>query len=149
MWVFGKYNDFEDVGCDGIYYMMFEMLGNWFFGDYFKKEVIVWLWELLIEVYNIFKENFYVIVFGGDEEEGFFVDEEAKFFWLEYLLEDYIFYGNKKDNFWEMGDIGFCGFCFEIYIDLCSDVCKVEVLGWDLVNMDYLEVIEIWNNVFI
>ncbi len=149
MRVSGKHNDLEDVGRDGTHHTMFEMLGNWSFGDYFKKEAIAWSWELLTEVYNIPKENLYATVFGGDEEEGLPADEEAKSFWLEYLPEDHILYGNKKDNFWEMGDTGPCGPCSEIHIDLRSDARKAEVPGRDLVNMDHPEVIEIWNNVFI
>lgn len=128
---------------------MFEMLGNWFIGDYFKEEVIVWLWELFIDVYKLFKDCIYVIVFGGDEVDGLLVDEEVKEIWKKYFLEDYIFYFDRKDNFWEMGDIGLCGFCLEIYIDMCLDEEWKSKFGVELVNMDDFMVVEIWNNVFI
>ena len=149
MRVSGKHNDLEDVGRDGTHHTMFEMLGNWSFGDYFKKEAIAWSWELLTGVYNIPKENLYATVFGGDEEEGLPADEEAKAFWLEFLPEGHILYGDKKDNFWEMGDTGPCGPCSEIHIDLRSEARKAEKPGRELVNMDHPEVVEIWNNVFI
>jgi len=149
MRVSGKHNDLDDVGRDGTHHTMFEMLGNWSFGDYFKKEAIAWSWELLTGVYNIPKENLYATVFEGDESEGLAPDNEALGFWKEYLPEDHILYGNKKDNFWEMGDTGPCGPCSEIHIDLRSDEEKAAQPGRELVNMDHPKVIEIWNNVFI
>jgi alanyl-tRNA synthetase len=149
MRVSGKHNDLEDVGKDGTHHTMFEMLGNWSVGDYFKDEAIAWSWELLTEVYGIDKERLYATVFGGDEKEGLERDDEAKAFWQRVLPDDRILYGDKKDNFWEMGDTGPCGPCSEIHIDLRSDEDRAKVPGRDLVNMDHPEVIEIWNNVFI
>jgi alanyl-tRNA synthetase len=149
MRVSGKHNDLEDVGRDGTHHTMFEMLGNWSFGDYFKKEAIAWSWELLTDVYGIAKENLYATVFEGDEKEGLEPDNEALAFWKEYLPEEHILYGNKKDNFWEMGDTGPCGPCSEIHVDLRSEEEKAAQPGRELVNMDHPKVIEIWNNVFI
>jgi alanyl-tRNA synthetase len=149
MRVSGKHNDLEDVGRDGTHHTMFEMLGNWSFGDYFKKEAIAWSWELLTEVYKIPKEHLYATVFEGDESEGLEPDNEAREFWKQYLPEDHILYGDKKDNFWEMGDTGPCGPCSEIHIDLRSKAEKAALHGSELVNKDHPKVIEIWNNVFI
>ncbi|MCG8332046.1 MAG: alanine--tRNA ligase [Chitinophagales bacterium] len=149
MRVSGKHNDLEDVGRDGTHHTMFEMLGNWSFGDYFKKEAITWSWELLTEVYKIPKNNLYATVFEGDEAEGLVPDNEALEFWKQYLPEENILYGNKKDNFWEMGETGPCGPCSEIHIDLRSEEEKAAQPGRELVNMDHPKVIEIWNNVFI
>lgn len=149
MRVSGKHNDLEDVGRDGTHHTMFEMLGNWSFGDYFKKEAIAWSWELLTEVYGIPKDRLYATVFGGDEGEGLPSDEEAKAFWMEYLPASHILYGNKKDNFWEMGETGPCGPCSEIHIDLRPEAEIEAHPGAELVNMDHPKVVEIWNNVFI
>ncbi len=146
--VSGKHNDLEDVGFDGTHHTMFEMLGNWSFGDYFKKEAIAWSWELLTEVYQLPKEKLYATVFGGDEKEGLAPDDEAKQIWLQFLPENHILYGAKKDNFWEMGEQGPCGPCSEIHIDLRSEADRASVPGETLVNKDHTEVIEIWNNVF-
>lgn len=147
--VTGKHNDLEDVGHDTYHHTMFEMLGNWSFGDYFKKEAIAWSWELLTEVYKLPKDRLYATVFGGDAKEGLEPDNEAKELWLQYLPESQILYGSKKDNFWEMGDQGPCGPCSEIHIDI-RDIEEVEkISGRDLVNNDHPHVIEIWNNVFI
>ncbi len=147
--VSGKHNDLEEVGHDGTHHTMFEMLGNWSFGDYFKEEAIAWSWQLLTEVYGMDKDRIYATVFGGDESDGLPADDEALNFWLKYLPKDRILYGNKKDNFWEMGDTGPCGPCSEIHVDLRSDEERAKVSGRDLVNMDHPKVIEIWNNVFI
>jgi len=147
--VSGKHNDLEEVGHDTYHHTMFEMLGNWSFGDYFKKEAIEWAWELLTEVFQISKDNLYVTVFGGDKEESLPVDTEAYKFWNNILPEDRILYGSKKDNFWEMGDTGPCGPCSEVHIDIRSDQEKKLIKGSDLVNKDHPEVIEIWNLVFI
>ncbi|MBR6491864.1 MAG: alanine--tRNA ligase, partial [Bacteroidales bacterium] len=119
--VSGKHNDLEEVGRDNYHHTMFEMLGNWSFGDYFKKEAIAYAWELLTEVYKIDKNRLYATVFGGDEKQGLEVDEEAKEYWKEWVPEDRIILGNAKDNFWEMGDQGPCGPCSEIHIDLRDD----------------------------
>ncbi|MCS6969055.1 MAG: alanine--tRNA ligase [Cytophagales bacterium] len=146
--VSGKHNDLEDVGLDTYHHTMFEMLGNWSFGDYFKKEAIAWAWELLTQVYNLPKDRLYVTVFGGDEQEGIPRDEEARQFWLEHIEESRILYGGKKDNFWEMGDQGPCGPCSEIHIDLRSDLERQQVAGHLLINKDHPQVIEIWNLVF-
>ena len=146
--VSGKHNDLEDVGFDTYHHTMFEMLGNWSFGDYFKKEAINWAWELLTEVYKIPKENLYVSVFEGNEAENVPFDQEAWDIWKELIDEDRIILGNKKDNFWEMGDQGPCGPCSEIHVDLRSDEEKAEVSGKSLVNNDHPQVVEIWNNVF-
>jgi alanyl-tRNA synthetase len=146
--VSGKHNDLEEVGLDTYHHTMFEMLGNWSFGDYFKKEAIAWSWELLTEVYQIPKDKLYVSVFQGDEKEGLPKDQEAYDIWLQYVPEDRIILGNKKDNFWEMGDTGPCGPCSEIHVD-CRPLAEREALsGKSLVNADHPQVIEIWNNVF-
>ena len=146
--VSGKHNDLEEVGRDTYHHTMFEMLGNWSVGDYFKKEAISWAWELLTEVYKIPKENLYVTVFEGSPEEGVPFDQEAYDIWKERIAEDHILLGNKKDNFWEMGDQGPCGPCTEIHVDIRSDEEKAKIAGRDLVNNDHPQVIEIWNNVF-
>ena len=146
--VSGKHNDLEEVGRDTYHHTMFEMLGNWSFGDYFKREAISWAWELLTEVYNIPKENLYVTVFEGSPEEGVPFDQEAYDIWKERIAEDHILLGNKKDNFWEMGDQGPCGPCSEIHVDIRSEEEKAKIAGRDLVNNDHPQVIEIWNNVF-
>lgn len=147
--VSGKHNDLEEVGVDTYHHTMFEMLGNWSFGDYFKKEAIGWSWELLTEVYNIPKQDLYVTVFEGDENEGLPKDEEAWGEWKKYVAEDHILPGNKKDNFWEMGDTGPCGPCTEIHADCRTPEEKAAQSGAELVNNDHPQVIEIWNNVFI
>jgi alanyl-tRNA synthetase len=146
--VSGKHNDLEEVGIDTYHHTMFEMLGNWSFGDYFKKEAIAWSWELLTEVYQIPKDKLYVSVFEGDEKEGLPRDEEAYQIWKQYVPEDRIILGNKKDNFWEMGDTGPCGPCSEIHVDCRSLSEREAVSGKTLVNADHPQVIEIWNNVF-
>ncbi len=146
--VSGKHNDLEEVGVDTYHHTMFEMLGNWSFGDYFKKEAIEWSWELLTDVYKIPKDKLYVTVFGGDEKEGLPMDREAYDFWKQHIAEDRILMGNKKDNFWEMGDTGPCGPCSEIHVDCRTEEEKKAVAGKDLVNADHPQVIEIWNNVF-
>lgn len=147
--VSGKHNDLEEVGLDGTHHTMFEMLGNWSIGDYFKKEAIGWSWELLTEVYKLPKDRIYATVFGGDKEDGLPADEEAKEIWKNYLPEDHILYFDRKDNFWEMGDTGPCGPCSEIHIDMRPDEERLKVSGADLVNIDDPMVVEIWNNVFI
>ena len=146
--VSGKHNDLEDVGFDTYHHTMFEMLGNWSFGDYFKKEAINWAWQLLTEVYKIPKENLYVSVFEGNAEENVPFDQEAWDIWKELISEDRIILGNKKDNFWEMGDQGPCGPCSEIHVDLRTNDEKQAVSGKSLVNNDHPQVVEIWNNVF-
>ena len=146
--VSGKHNDLEEVGHDTYHHTMFEMLGNWSFGDYFKKEAIAYGWEFLTEVMKINKEWLYVTVFGGDEKEGLEMDMEAYNFWKEHISEDRILRGSKKDNFWEMGDQGPCGPCSEIHVDIRSDEEKAKVPGKELVNKDNPQVIEIWNLVF-
>jgi len=146
--VSGKHNDLEEVGIDTYHHTMFEMLGNWSFGDYFKKEAIAWSWELLTEVYGIDKERLYVTVFGGDEKEGLPIDTEAFDYWKQYVPEDRILFGNKKDNFWEMGESGPCGPCSEIHYDNREEGERLKVKGASLVNADDPQVIEIWNNVF-
>ena len=146
--VSGKHNDLDDVGKDTYHHTMFEMLGNWSFGDYFKKEAIAWAWELLTGVYGISKDQIYVTVFEGDKEDGTELDQEALDLWKEHIAEDRILYGNKKDNFWEMGDIGPCGPCSEIHVDIRPEADRLAVDGKSLVNMDHPQVIEIWNLVF-
>ena len=146
--VSGKHNDLEDVGFDTYHHTMFEMLGNWSFGDYFKKEAINWAWTLLTEVYKIPKENLYVSVFEGSKEDNVPFDQEAWDIWKTLIDEDRIILGNKKDNFWEMGDQGPCGPCSEIHVDLRSEEEKAQVSGKSLVNNDHPQVVEIWNNVF-
>ena len=147
--VSGKHNDLEEVGHDTYHHTMFEMLGNWSFGDYFKEEAISWAWELLTEVYRINPENLYVSVFeGSDDNDDLGLDTEALELWKKIVPEERIIYGNKKDNFWEMGDQGPCGPCSEIHIDIRSEEEKAKVPGRDLVNMDHPQVVEIWNLVF-
>lgn len=146
--VSGKHNDLEEVGIDTYHHTMFEMLGNWSFGDYFKKEAINWAWELLTEVYKIPKENLYVSVFEGSKEDNVPFDQEAWDIWKTLIDEDRIILGNKKDNFWEMGDQGPCGPCSEIHVDLRTPEEKAAVSGKSLVNNDHPQVVEIWNNVF-
>ena len=146
--VSGKHNDLEEVGHDSYHHTMFEMLGNWSFGDYFKTEAISWAWELLTEVYKIDKTKLYATVFEGSAEDGTSLDEEAHQTWLKFLPEDHILLGNKHDNFWEMGDTGPCGPCSEIHIDLRSDEEIAAVPGRELVNKNNPLVIEIWNLVF-
>jgi len=147
--VSGKHNDLEEVGIDTYHHTMFEMLGNWSFGDYFKKEAISWAWELLTEVYKIDKSNLYVTVFEGDKADNLEFDQEAFNFWKAIVSEDHIIYGNKKDNFWEMGAQGPCGPSSEIHVDIRSDEEKALIPGRDLVNHDHPQVVEIWNLVFI
>lgn len=146
--VSGKHNDLEEVGVDTYHHTMFEMLGNWSFGDYFKKEAIAWSWELLTDIYGIPKDRIYVTVFEGDARENLPKDEEAYGFWKEHIAEERILLGNKKDNFWEMGDTGPCGPCSEIHVDCRSEEERKAVDGKALVNNDHPQVIEIWNNVF-
>ena len=146
--VSGKHNDLDDVGRDTYHHTMFEMLGNWSFGNYFKKEAIDWAWELLTEVYKIPKENLYVTIFEGDEKENLERDNEAYNFWKAHIAEDRIINGNKKDNFWEMGESGPCGPCSEIHVDLRTPEEKAKISGLDLVNNDHPQVVEIWNLVF-
>ena len=147
--VSGKHNDLEEVGVDTYHHTMFEMLGNWSFGDYFKKEAIEWSWELLTDVLKIPVDRLYVTVFEGDEKEGLPKDDEAANEWKRWIAEDRILLGNKKDNFWEMGDSGPCGPCTEIHVDTRPDEERKKVDGKTLVNADHPQVIEIWNNVFI
>ncbi|MEO5909224.1 MAG: alanine--tRNA ligase-related protein, partial [Ginsengibacter sp.] len=154
--VSGKHNDLEEVGVDTYHHTMFEMLGNWSFGNaigdpspYFKEDAIAWSWELLTKVYKIPVENLYVSVFEGDEKEGLPPDLESLNIWKRHIPEDRIILGNKKDNFWEMGDTGPCGPCTEIHVDSRSDEEKKNISGKNLVNKDNPQVIEIWNVVFI
>jgi alanyl-tRNA synthetase len=146
--VSGKHNDLEEVGVDTYHHTMFEMLGNWSFGDYFKKEAIAWAWELLTEVYKIDKSRLYVTVFEGSPSENVPFDQEAYDTWKQFISEDRIIYGNKKDNFWEMGDMGPCGPCSEIHVDIRSEEERKKIDGKTLVNESHPHVIEIWNNVF-
>ena len=146
--VSGKHNDLEDVGFDTYHHTMFEMLGNWSFGDYFKKEALDWAWEFLTDVLKLDKDRLYVSVFEGNPDENVPFDQEAWDIWKQYVPEDRIILGNKKDNFWEMGDQGPCGPCSEIHIDLRTDAERAAVSGRSLVNADHPQVVEIWNNVF-
>ena len=146
--VSGKHNDLEEVGHDTYHHTMFEMLGNWSYGDYFKKEAIEWAWELLTEVYKLDKSRMYATVFEGSEEDGVAFDQEAYDYWRQFLPEDHIIRGNKKDNFWEMGETGPCGPCSEIHFDLRDDKEVAKIPGREMVNMSHPQVIEIWNLVF-
>ncbi|MEQ3665379.1 MULTISPECIES: alanine--tRNA ligase [unclassified Olleya] len=147
--VSGKHNDLEEVGYDTYHHTLFEMLGNWSFGDYFKKEAIAWAWELLTEVYKIDKDILYVTVFeGSDDEDNLKMDTEAFDIWKQYISEDRILKGNKKDNFWEMGEQGPCGPCSEIHVDIRSAEEKAKIDGKTLINEDHPQVVEIWNLVF-
>ena len=146
--VSGKHNDLEEVGVDTYHHTMFEMLGNWSFGDYFKKEAIEWAWELLTEVYKLDKDRLYVTVFEGDNEDGTSLDQEAKDIWSKIVSEDKIILADKKDNFWEMGEVGPCGPCSEIHVDLRDQAEIDKVGGRELVNEDHPQVVEIWNLVF-
>jgi alanyl-tRNA synthetase len=147
--VSGKHNDLEEVGVDTYHHTMFEMLGNWSFGDYFKKEAVSWSWELLTRVYGIPADRIYITIFGGDSSENLLVDDETKKEWLNWISEDKILLGSKKDNFWEMGDAGPCGPCTEIHLDCRTDAERKNLNGRELVNKDHGQVIEIWNIVFI
>ena len=147
--VSGKHNDLEEVGLDTYHHTMFEMLGNWSFGDYFKEEAIQWAWELLTKIYKIDKESLYITIFEGSKEDNTSLDQEALDIWSKIVEKDKIIFGNKKDNFWEMGDVGPCGPCSEIHVDIRSEKDKSIIPGKDLVNKDHPEVIEIWNLVFI
>ena len=146
--VSGKHNDLEEVGHDTYHHTMFEMLGNWSFGDYFKEEAIAYAWEFLTEVMKLDKNRLYATVFEGSQEDGLEQDVEARNIWMNYLPEERILFGNKKDNFWEMGDMGPCGPCSEIHIDLRSEAERELKSGRELVNQDNPLVIEIWNLVF-
>jgi alanyl-tRNA synthetase len=146
--VSGKHNDLEEVGKDTYHHTMFEMLGNWSFGDYFKKEAIAWAWELLTAVYKIDKNSLYVTVFEGAEDDGLGYDTDAYNFWKSHISEDRIINGSKKDNFWEMGAQGPCGPCSEIHVDIRSAEEKAKIPGKSLVNKDHPQVVEIWNLVF-
>ncbi len=147
--VSGKHNDLDEVGVDTYHHTMFEMLGNWSFGDYFKEEAIEWSWELLTEVFKVNKDNLYVTIFEGDEKDGVPRDEEAFNFWKKWIPENRIIEADKKDNFWEMGEMGPCGPCSEIHVDIRSQKEKEKIDGKTLVNQDHPQVIEIWNLVFI
>lgn len=146
--VSGKHNDLEEVGVDTYHHTMFEMLGNWSFGDYFKEETIAWSWELLTDVFKIPTDRLYVTVFEGDKEDGVQIDIESIEIWKKYIDPKRIILASKKDNFWEMGEVGPCGPCTEIHVDLRPDNLRKEVDGLTLVNQDHPQVIEIWNNVF-
>ena len=146
--VSGKHNDLEEVGHDTYHHTMFEMLGNWSFGDYFKKEAISWAWEFLVDVLKIDPANLYATVFEGSPAEGLERDNEAASYWEQFMPADHIINGNKHDNFWEMGDTGPCGPCSEIHIDLRPEEERAKVPGRELVNHDHPQVIEIWNLVF-
>ena len=147
--VSGKHNDLEEVGLDTYHHTMFEMLGNWSFGDYFKEEAIQWAWELLTKIYKIDKESLYITIFECSKEDNTSLDQDALDIWSKIVEKDKIIFGNKKDNFWEMGDVGPCGPCSEIHVDIRSEKDKSIIPGKDLVNKDHPEVIEIWNLVFI
>ncbi|WP_436517317.1 alanine--tRNA ligase [Ekhidna sp. To15] len=147
--VSGKHNDLEEVGIDTYHHTMFEMLGNWSFGDYFKKEAIEWAWELLVDRFNLPEDRFYATIFEGDSSENLDQDTEAKEIWMQFLPEERVLNGNKKDNFWEMGDTGPCGPCSELHIDLRPQSEVDKAPGKDLVNQDHPQVVEIWNLVFI
>jgi alanyl-tRNA synthetase len=146
--VSGKHNDLEEVGYDTYHHTMFEMLGNWSFGDYFKKDAIAWAWELLTEVFKLPKDRLYVTYFEGDQGDGLGPDTETQDLWRQYTTDDRILPGNKKDNFWEMGDTGPCGPCTEIHIDLRDEAEVAQKSGRELVNADHPQVVEVWNNVF-
>ena len=147
--VSGKHNDLEAVGTDNYHHTMFEMLGNWSFGDYFKEECIEWAWELLTEVYNIDKERLYITVFSGDNDLNLGKDEDSIRIWKKYVSEDKIVLGNVKDNFWEMGSSGPCGYCSEIHLDMRDKDERSKVAGRSCINKNHPLVIEIWNLVFI
>src|ERR1700730_16330999 len=147
--VSGKHNDLEEVGVDTYHHTMFEMLGNWSFGDYFKPDAIKWSWELLTEVYKIPKDRLYVTIFEGDEKEKLPKDEEALKEWKKWISADRILPFGKKDNFWEMGETGPCGPCTEIHVDLRPEEERKKIDGKEFVNRDNPQMIEIWNNVFI
>jgi len=147
--VSGKHNDLEEVGIDTYHHTFFEMLGNWSFGDYFKKEAIEWAWELLTSVFKIEQDKIYVTIFEGDSTENLEIDTEAFDIWKAIIPEQRILLGSKKDNFWEMGDQGPCGPCSEIHIDLRTEAEKAKISGSDLINQDHPQVIEVWNLVFI
>ena len=147
--VSGKHNDLEEVGLDTYHHTLFEMLGNWSFGDYFKKDAIKWAWELLTEIYGLDRDRIYVTVFEGDLKDGLAHDNDSENFWLQFIGSNRIINGNKKDNFWEMGDVGPCGPCSEIHYDLRNDSERKKVDGAALVNKDHPQVIELWNLVFI
>lgn len=146
--VSGKHNDLEEVGVDTYHHTMFEMLGNWSFGDYFKEDAIAWAWELLTEIYKIPVDRLYVTVFEGDAKDKVPKDEESYTVWKKFIAEDRIILASKKDNFWEMGDTGPCGPCTEIHVDIRNEIERRKINGKDLVNRDHPQVIEIWNNVF-
>ena len=146
--VSGKHNDLEEVGHDTYHHTMFEMLGNWSFGDYFKKEAINWAWEYLVDVLKLDPKRLYATVFEGSPAEGLSRDDEAAGYWEQFLPKDHIINGNKHDNFWEMGDTGPCGPCSEIHIDLRPDEERAATSGAEMVNKDHPQVIEIWNLVF-
>ena len=147
--VSGKHNDLEEVGYDTYHHTFFEMLGNWSFGDYFKEDAINWAWELLTEVYKIDKEDIYITVFeGSDDVDNLPMDKEALNIWKKIVPASHILYGNKKDNFWEMGEQGPCGPCSEIHVDIRSKEDKAKISAVDLVNKDHPHVLEIWNLVF-
>ena len=146
--VSGKHNDLEEVGVDTYHHTMFEMLGNWSFGDYFKQEAIDWAWELLTDRYGIDKDRLYITVFEGDAGDGLPLDQEAIDFWSQHVPAERILKADKKDNFWEMGETGPCGPCSEIHVDIRSEADRAAVPGAELVNQDHPQVIEIWNLVF-
>ena len=147
--VSGKHNDLDEVGVDTYHHTMFEMLGNWSFGDYFKEEAIAWSWELLTEVFKVNQNSLYVTIFEGDQKDGVPRDEETYNFWKKWIPEDRILEADKKDNFWEMGEMGPCGPCSEIHVDIRSQAEKEKIDGKSLVNQDHPQVIEVWNLVFI